>query len=84
MRSLTRPKRWQLLLVCAFIIGVAEPYLEIAWKCRAGMETSEACVWGRSFLSLGKWVAPVFITPVAFLVLLFAAACVDWLRGRRR
>jgi hypothetical protein len=79
----SRPRRWQLLLICAVAIGIAEPYVEIAWKCRAGMEASEACVWGRSFLPLGKWLAPVIVTPIAFVALLFLAACIDWACSRR-
>jgi hypothetical protein len=76
-------RRWPILLGIALVIGIAEPYLELAWKCRAGLETSEACVWGRSFLSLGKWLAPVFVTPIAFIALLVLAACYDFVRTRR-
>ncbi len=63
---------------------MAEPYVEIAWKCRAGLETSEACVWGRSYLSLGKWLAPVIIAPVAFIALLIIGVSFDWVRARFR
>jgi hypothetical protein len=84
MGPLPTRRRWWLLLVGALAIGIAEPYAEIAWKCRAGLETSEACVWGRSYLSLGKWLAPVFVTPVAFIALLVLVACFDWMRARRR
>jgi hypothetical protein len=84
MSSLSRRRRWWLLLASALAIGIAEPYGEIAWKCRAGFEASEACVWGRSYFSLGRWLAPVLITPVAFIALLILALCFDWLRARSR
>jgi hypothetical protein len=34
-----------LRLAIGLAVGLVEPYLELAWKCRAGFETSEACVW---------------------------------------
>ena len=55
------------------MFGIAEPHLELAWKCRQGFRASEACVWGRAFLPMGRWVAPVFVTPIAFGVLLILA-----------
>ena len=63
--------RWRLLprAVIALAIGIAEPYVEVAWRCRAGFETSEACVWGRALLPLGKWVAPLLVAPVVFVAL---------------
>jgi hypothetical protein len=82
MNSSSRRRRWPFLLATALAIGIAEPYVEIAWKCRAGLEASEACVWGRSYLSLGKWLAPVFITPLAFVALLILVVCFDWVRAR--
>jgi hypothetical protein len=66
------------MALVALGVGLAEPYAEIAWKCRAGFEGTEACVWGRALLPLGRWVALVVITPVCFLLLL----AVDW--GWRR
>jgi len=58
-----------ILLSLALAVGLVEPYLEIAWKCRQGFETSEACVWGRSFLPLGRVAGLVLVAPFAFLVL---------------
>jgi len=58
------------LLVLAVLIGLIEPRAEVAFQCRPGFEHSEACVWGRSYLSLGQIVVPLILTPVAFLVLL--------------
>lgn len=75
-------RRWWLLLMGALAVGIAEPYLEIAWKCRAGFEASEACVWGRSFFSLGRWVAPLFVAPVVFIAFLILGMCFDWIRAR--
>ncbi|CAN5795062.1 hypothetical protein BH11GEM1_BH11GEM1_32380 [soil metagenome] len=60
-------------LLCALAVGIAEPRLELAWKCRQGFGDSEACVWGRAFLPLGRWLAPVVVTPVALGVLLILA-----------
>jgi hypothetical protein len=82
VNPLSSRRRWWVLSIGALAIGIAEPYVEIAWKCRAGLEASEACVWGRSYLSLGKWLAPVFITPVALIVLLILAVGFDWVRAR--
>ncbi len=53
----------------ALAIGAAFPYVELAWKCRESSGNSEACVWARAFLPLSRWVEPIIITPIAFLVL---------------
>ena len=66
-----RPSRS--LLICAalaLIIGIVEPSLEVAWKCRSGQATSEACVWGRSLLPLGRALGLLVVAPIAFGVLL--------------
>jgi hypothetical protein len=54
----------------ALAIGLAEPLAELAWKCRSGFETSEACVWGKSYLPLGRAVGLLLIAPITFGVLL--------------
>lgn len=59
------------LILVALAVGVAEPSLEVAWKCRAGFESSEACVWGRSYLPLGRAIGLVFIAPITFGILMF-------------
>jgi hypothetical protein len=59
------------MAVIAIAVGIVEPFAEVAWKCRSGFETSEACVWGRSYLQLGRIVGLVVIAPVAFGVLYF-------------
>ena len=67
----------------ALAIGLIEPSLEIAWKCRTGLETTEACVWGRSYLPLGRAIGLVVIAPLAFAVLsLLMRACNTRLRSR--
>jgi hypothetical protein len=77
---MSRPSRALLVLGClALAVGLAEPPLEVAWKCRAGFESSEACVWGRAFLPLGRAVGLVIITPVTFAVLY----CIRWVRQSR-
>jgi hypothetical protein len=62
-----RPTRTLLLMaLVALAIGVVEPFAEVAWKCRSGFETSEACVWGRSYLPLGRVAGLVIVAPLAF------------------
>ena len=58
------------LIVLALAVGLVEPSLEVAWKCRAGFETSEACVWGKSYLPLGRAIGLVFVAPVTFGILM--------------
>jgi hypothetical protein len=79
----SRPRRspWSWRLWVALLIGIAEPHVELAWKCRAGFEASEACVWGRAFLPLGRWLAPLFVAPIAFVALTGLAWA--WRRLRR-
>lgn len=55
--------------VLAVAIGIAFPFLELAWKCRDGVQGSEACVWGKAYLALSLWVEPLIIAPIAFLLL---------------
>jgi hypothetical protein len=62
-------------LAIAIVVGLAEPPLELAWRCRAGFEASEACVWGKSLLPLARIVAPVVIIPTTLVILLLA----EWL-----
>jgi hypothetical protein len=62
-------------LAIAIVVGLAEPPLELAWRCRAGFEASEACVWGKSLLPLARIVAPVVIIPATLVILLLA----EWL-----
>lgn len=56
-------------LTIALAVGIAEPSIELAWKCRDGFETSEACVWGRSYLPLSRALGLLIITPIVFGVL---------------
>lgn len=69
-----------LRIATAFAIGLAYPHLELAWKCRAPYESSEACVWGRAYLPLGLWIEPLIVTPVAFAVLSLISYMIS--RGR--
>lgn len=68
--------------VIALAIGLAEPYIEIAWKCRQGFESTEACVWGKSFFSLAQWLVPLIVTPVVYVVLSLIAW--SWRQWRAR
>jgi hypothetical protein len=77
---MNRPPRAVFIMAAvALAIGLAEPPLEVAWKCRQGFETSEACVWGKSLLPLGRAVGLVLIAPMSFGVLLL----VRWVRNAR-
>jgi hypothetical protein len=66
----------------ALAIGVAEPYLELAWKCRQGLEASEACVWGRSLFPLSRAAGLLIVAPIAFVVLTIIGH-LWWTRGSR-
>ena len=59
--------------ILALAIGIAWPYLELRWKCRAGFEISEACVWGKSYMPLSRWVEPLIVAPVLFAAFSLAA-----------
>ena len=54
------------MALSALASGIVEPFAEVAWKCRTGFETSEACVWGRSYLPLGRVAGLVIVAPLAF------------------
>jgi hypothetical protein len=61
-----------LTLACiALVIGLVIPVLDVVWKCRAGFETSEACVWGKSLFPLMGAISLVIIAPVTFGLLVF-------------
>jgi hypothetical protein len=60
-----RSDRW-LTAAVALAIGLIEPHVELAWKCREGYVTSEACVWGRAYFPLAQILAPVIFSPLLF------------------
>ena len=79
------PSGWLIArVVIALAAGLVEPYAEIAWKCRAGFETSEACVWGKAYLPLGRVAGLVIIAPIAFATLSLAAWLARSCRGCRQ
>jgi hypothetical protein len=59
----------------ALATGLAIPALDVVWKCRAGFETSEACVWGKSLFPLMGAISLVILAPVLFGLLVL----VRWL-----
>ena len=65
----------------ALLVGVLEPPLEVAWKCRTGFEATEACVWGGALLPVGRVIGVVIIAPITFTVL--TGIAYTW-RGLRR
>ena len=46
--------RLAIIAAVSLVIGIAWPYVELAFKCRS--PDSEACVWAKSFWSLSIWV----------------------------
>ena len=62
----------------AAAVGLAAPYVELAVKCRD--RSSEACVWGRSYLPLTRVVYFVLFGLLTYGALALAAR---W-AGRRR
>jgi hypothetical protein len=67
-------------VLAAVAVGIVEPYAEVAWKCRGGFESSEACVWGRAYLPLGRVAGLVIVAPLALLVLTAATSLWSWRR----
>ena len=71
---IARPSRSVVLrTLVALAIGLSAPFLEVAWKCRAGHETTEACVWGRAYLPVSRTIGLILIAPIAFGVLTLVA-----------
>lgn len=69
--SLKQPSRSILIIaLVAVAIGLVEPSIELAWKCRAGFEASEGCVWGKSYMPLSRALGMLIIAPVAFGILM--------------
>jgi hypothetical protein len=71
----------KLLVAIGIALGAAQ--LEVARACRrpaAPGVTSEACVWGRAYLPLGRAVALVLFTPIVYGLLSLAEGA--WRRRR--
>ena len=81
---MSRPSLPLALILVALAVGLVEPSLEVAWKCRAGFESSEACVWGRSYLPLGRVVGLVVVAPLTFGVMMFVRGAWRAWSGRSR
>jgi hypothetical protein len=78
-----RPSRSTFVLgLAALSVAVAQPFVEVIWNCRQGVESSEPCVWGKSLLPLTSTVGLVVVAPVIFGVLLFIRAL--WRSARAR
>jgi len=39
-----------------------------AWKCRAGLSASESCVWAQAYFPLTRWIEPLIVTPILFVL----------------
>jgi hypothetical protein len=70
-----RPSRGTVLLgLVALLLAVAQPFVEVMWNCRQGLESSEPCVWGKSLLPLTSAVGLILVAPVVFGVLIIIRA----------
>lgn len=69
MKARTRSLLWALAIGLA--AGVAYPFVDLAWSCRAPL--SEACVWGKAYLPLSLGISiPVvggIVAAVAYAIL---------------
>ncbi len=61
MRS--RSASFAIALSVGLLAGVAYPYIELALACRVPL--SEACVWGKAFFALSRWVSLVLVGGLA-------------------
>ena len=62
---MTKRDVW-LAAALSLAVGLAEPYVELAWKCRAGFEASEACVWGEAYFRVAQMATIFILTPLLF------------------
>ena len=66
-----RPSRSTFLLgVTALVLALGQPMVEVLWRCRQGLKSSEQCVWGKSLLSLTMGIGLIVVAPLLFGVLL--------------
>jgi hypothetical protein len=65
-----RPSRSTVVLgLVALVVAMSQPFVEVMWHCRAGYESSEGCVWGKSLLPLTAGVGLILVAPIVFGVL---------------
>lgn len=64
-----------LALAAGLVVGVGYPFIDLALACR--IPTSEACVWGKAYLSLTLSVSVILLGGTAAGLLYFALI---WLR----
>lgn len=62
-------------LILGAIVGVAYPFIQLAYDCRAPQ--SEACVWGKALLPVSIAVSTVFIGAIAAFAIF---AILEWRR----
>jgi hypothetical protein len=71
--------RVAIIAAASIAIGIAYPFAELAFKCRA--PDSEACVWAKAYWSLSIRAEPPIVAVIAAVVLAVATAA---LRAVRR
>ena len=60
-------------VVLGVAVGVAIPFIDVAWSCR--VPESEACVWGKAYLSLSLSLS---IPVIGIIVAVLAYAVMAW------
>lgn len=84
--ALLEPRRHTLIrrfpfltaLAIGLMVGAGYPFVDVALACR--LPSSEACVWGKSFLPLTLGISVLLVGGVVTGVLY---AALIWRRGRR-
>ena len=56
---LSRSTSFVIALSTGLAAGLGSPYIELALACR--VPASEACVWGKAFFPLTRWVSLILI-----------------------
>jgi hypothetical protein len=74
----SRPASFIIALSVGLLIGVAYPFVDLAWSCR--LPTSEACVWGKAYFPLTFWASLLLLGAPATGVVY---AILKWARQRK-
>ncbi len=72
-----RAKRILAAVVIGVVVGAAYPFIDLSLSCRA--PASEACVWGKAYLSLSLGIS---IPVIGSIVAALAYALMAWRTGK--